>query len=86
MGDWRAIVLAPSMPLLSDAGDDVTENSIVVMLRYGMFRELFLGDAGEANPAYSCETPRGPSTEPVLSGVEGLGTTECHDDLQCRTP
>ncbi len=35
-------VLAPSMPFLADTGDDVNENSIVVMLRYGGFRELFM--------------------------------------------
>jgi competence protein ComEC len=37
------------MPFLSDTGDDVNENSIVVMLRTGGFRELFMGDAGEAS-------------------------------------
>jgi beta-lactamase superfamily II metal-dependent hydrolase len=44
-------VLAPLMPFLADTGDDVNENSIVVMLRYGGFRELFMGDAGEASEA-----------------------------------
>ena len=44
-------VLAPSMPFLADTGDDVNENSIVVMLRYRGFRELFMGDAGEASEA-----------------------------------
>src|ERR1700722_17158735 len=44
-------VLAPSLPFLSDTGDDVNENSIVVMLRAGSFRELFTGDAGEASEA-----------------------------------
>ena len=44
-------VLAPSMPFLADTGDDVNENSIVVMLRYRAFRELFMGDAGEASEA-----------------------------------
>jgi competence protein ComEC len=42
-------VLAPSLPFLSDTGDDVNENSIVVMLRVDGFRELFMGDAGEAS-------------------------------------
>jgi competence protein ComEC len=42
-------VLAPSLPFLSDTGDDVNENSIVVMLRADGFRELFMGDAGEAS-------------------------------------
>jgi beta-lactamase superfamily II metal-dependent hydrolase len=42
-------VLAPAMPFLADTGDDVNENSIVVMLHYGGFRELFMGDAGEAS-------------------------------------
>jgi beta-lactamase superfamily II metal-dependent hydrolase len=44
-------VLAPSLPFLADTGDDVNENSIVVMLRYRAFRELFMGDAGEASEA-----------------------------------
>jgi competence protein ComEC len=44
-------VIAPSMPLLTDTGDDVNENSIVVMLRADGFRELFMGDAGEASEA-----------------------------------
>jgi competence protein ComEC len=44
-------VLAPSLPFLGDTGDDVNENSIVVMLRYDGFRELFMGDAGEAAEA-----------------------------------
>jgi beta-lactamase superfamily II metal-dependent hydrolase len=44
-------VLAPSMPFLADTGDDVNENSIVVMLHYRAFRELFMGDAGEASEA-----------------------------------
>ncbi len=90
-GDGVTIdVLAPSLPLLSDTGDDVNENSIAVMLRYRTFRELFMGDAGEASESRlleedaSCQPEqrrgaaediagRGPSTEPVLSGVEGLG-------------
>jgi competence protein ComEC len=42
-------VLAPVMPLLADTGDDINENSIVVMLRYQAFSELFMGDAGEAS-------------------------------------
>ncbi len=44
-------VLAPQLPFLADTGDDVNENSIVVMLGYGKFRELFMGDAGEASEA-----------------------------------
>jgi competence protein ComEC len=44
-------ILAPSLPMLADTGDDVNENSIVVMLHYGRFRELFMGDAGEASEA-----------------------------------
>jgi competence protein ComEC len=42
-------ILAPSMPHLTDTGDDVNENSIVAMVRYRGFRELFMGDAGEAS-------------------------------------
>jgi beta-lactamase superfamily II metal-dependent hydrolase len=44
-------VLAPSMPFLADTGDDVNENSIVAMWRADGFRELFMGDAGEASEA-----------------------------------
>jgi beta-lactamase superfamily II metal-dependent hydrolase len=49
-------VLAPSLPFLADTGDDVNENSIVVMLRAQTSRdqtfcELFMGDAGEASEA-----------------------------------
>jgi competence protein ComEC len=44
-------VLSPSLPFLVDTGDDVNENSIVVMLHYHGFRELFMGDAGEASEA-----------------------------------
>jgi competence protein ComEC len=44
-------VFAPSLPFLSDTGDDVNENSIVVMLRTANFRELFMGDAGEVSEA-----------------------------------
>jgi beta-lactamase superfamily II metal-dependent hydrolase len=88
-------VLAPSMPFLADTGDDVNENSIVIMLHAGSFRELFMGDAGEASEARllaPChpeqrrgaaedKTVGGPSTEPVPSGVEGLGVTACESDL-----
>jgi competence protein ComEC len=44
-------VLAPSLPMLADTGDDVNENSIVAMLHYNNFRELFTGDAGESSEA-----------------------------------
>ena len=44
-------ILAPEMPFLADTGDDINENSIVVMLRANGFRELFMGDAGEASEA-----------------------------------
>jgi hypothetical protein len=44
-------ILAPSMPVLADTGDDINENSIVAMLHYGGFRELFMGDAGESSEA-----------------------------------
>jgi beta-lactamase superfamily II metal-dependent hydrolase len=42
-------ILAPSMPFLADTGDDVNENSIIVMLHDGAYREIFMGDAGEAS-------------------------------------
>jgi beta-lactamase superfamily II metal-dependent hydrolase len=44
-------VLAPSLTFLANTGDDVNENSIVVMLRYDGSRVLFMGDAGEAAEA-----------------------------------
>jgi competence protein ComEC len=48
-------ILAPSLPLLADTGDDINENSIVARLTYadesGPFRELFMGDAGNASEA-----------------------------------
>jgi competence protein ComEC len=44
-------ILAPSLPVLADTGDDINENSIVAMLHYNDFRELFMGDAGESSEA-----------------------------------
>ncbi|HEV8019911.1 MAG TPA: DNA internalization-related competence protein ComEC/Rec2 [Candidatus Lustribacter sp.] len=44
-------ILAPSLPTLADTGDDINENSIVAMLHYNDFRELFMGDAGESSEA-----------------------------------
>jgi competence protein ComEC len=44
-------ILAPSLPVLADTGDDINENSIVAMLHYKDFRELFMGDAGESSEA-----------------------------------
>ena len=48
-------ILAPSLPTLVDTGDDINENSIVTRLTYvggsQTFRELFMGDAGEASEA-----------------------------------
>ena len=44
-------VLAPSMPFLADTGDDINENSIVAMLQFREFREIFMGDAGESSEA-----------------------------------
>ncbi len=38
--------LAPSAPYFTDGKNDVNENSIVVMLEYGRFRALLMGDAG----------------------------------------
>jgi beta-lactamase superfamily II metal-dependent hydrolase len=86
-------VLAPSEPFLADTGDDVNENSIVVMLHSGRFRELFMGDAGEASEsrllalchpaqrrgAAKDMTIGGPSTALGVTRV-ALATT-CDDDL-----
>jgi beta-lactamase superfamily II metal-dependent hydrolase len=58
-------VLAPSLPFLADTGDDVNENSIVVMLHAGAFHELFMSDAGEASE----------------SRLVALCHPECADDL-----
>ena len=44
-------IIAPSTPFLAETGDDVNENSVVLMLHYLSFRELFMGDAGEASEA-----------------------------------
>jgi competence protein ComEC len=44
-------ILAPSLPVLADTGDDINENSIVAMLHYNGFREFFMGDAGESSEA-----------------------------------
>jgi hypothetical protein len=44
-------ILAPSFPILADTGDDINENSIVAVLGYHGFRELFMGDAGESSEA-----------------------------------
>ena len=44
-------ILAPSLPVLANTGDDINENSIVAMLHYNNFRELFMGDAGESSEA-----------------------------------
>lgn len=41
-------ILAPSLPVLANTGDDINENSIVAMLRYHAFHELFMGDAGNS--------------------------------------
>jgi competence protein ComEC len=41
-------VVSPCGALLADGKNDVNENSIVAMLRYGTFRILFTGDAGFA--------------------------------------
>ena len=39
-------VLSPCGTLFADGANDVNENSVVAMLRYGDFRMLFMGDAG----------------------------------------
>ena len=90
-GDGMTLdVLAPSIPFLADTGDDVNENSIVVMLRYRAFRELFMGDAGEASEARLLATgspchperSRGAAEDMPAGGPStSLGMTECHDDL-----
>ena len=83
-------VLAPAMPFLADTGDDVNENSIVVMLRYQAFSELFMGDAGEASESRLLATDapchpeqrRGAATDMTGGGpLTWLGITECESDL-----
>jgi len=86
-------VLAPSEPFLADTGDDVNENSIVVMLHDGAYRELFMGDAGEASesrllaPCHP-EQRRGAAKDMTIGGSSTvLGVTRgalamtCDDDL-----
>jgi competence protein ComEC len=83
-------VLAPSMPILADTGDDVNENSIVVMLRFRAFRELFMGGAGEASESRLLATDalchpeqrRGAAEDMTGGGPStSLGITECESDL-----
>jgi beta-lactamase superfamily II metal-dependent hydrolase len=83
-------VLAPSLPFLSDTGDDVNENSIVVMLHAGNFRELFMGDAGEASEARllandaPCHPGRRRGAVADMTGGSlspRLGITTCGDEL-----
>ena len=83
-------VLAPQLPFLAHTGDDVNENSIVVMLHYGRFRELFMGDAGEDSEArllatdVPChpERSRGASEDMTGGGPStSLGMTACEDEL-----
>ena len=85
-------VLAPSMPFLADTGDDVNENSIVVMIRYRNYRELFMGDAGEASesrllaPNTPCHPERSRGAAEDMAGGDpstSLGMT-CEDDLHRR--
>ncbi len=80
-------VLAPSMPFLAETGDDVNENSIVVMLSYQAFSELFMGDAGEASesrilaPCHP-EQRRGAAEDMTGAGPSiSLGMTACEVDL-----
>jgi competence protein ComEC len=83
-------VLAPSLPFLSDTGDDVNENSIVVMLRADGFRELFMGDAGEASEARlltatgHCqpERSRGTAAIAAVSGDPSTSLGMTCDDLR----
>ena len=83
-------VLAPTMPLLAETGDDVNENSIVVMLRYQAFSELFMGDAGEASESrlLATDAPCHPeqrrgAAEDVTGGgpSTSLGMTGCENNL-----
>jgi competence protein ComEC len=71
-------VLAPAMPFLADTGDDVNENSIVVMLHAGNFRELFMGDAGEASEARLLADNNPCHPERSRGAAEN---TTCDDDL-----
>jgi competence protein ComEC len=80
-------VLAPSLPFLDDTGDDVNENSIVVMLHYRAFRELFMGDAGEASEArllVLCHPEQRRGAAEDMTGGDpstSLGMTKCENDL-----
>ncbi len=72
-------VLAPAMPFLADTGDDVNENSIVMMLHYGRFRELFMGDAGEASEGRLLATDAPCHPERSRGATEDM--TVCESDL-----
>jgi competence protein ComEC len=81
-------ILAPSMPFLAETGDDVNENSIVVMLHAGAFRELFMGDAGEASESgllaadVACHRERSRGTvENITDGVSSTSRATTCDDL-----
>ena len=85
-------VLAPSLPFLADTGDDVNENSIVVMLRARGFRELFMGDAGEASESRLLATDapcrperrRGAAEDMTGGRSRSLGMIECNDVLHAN--
>jgi competence protein ComEC len=83
-------ILAPTRPFLADTGDDVNENSIVVMLHYYRFRELLMGDAGEASEARllaaaaPCHPERSRGTDAIVDRSGGPSTSlgmTCDDDL-----
>jgi beta-lactamase superfamily II metal-dependent hydrolase len=72
-------VLAPAMPFLAETGEDVNENSIVVMLHYQAFSELFMGDAGDASESRLLATDA--LCHPERSRGAAEDTTACESDL-----
>jgi hypothetical protein len=72
-------ILAPSLQLLADTGDVVNENSIIAMLQSRGFRELFVGDAGEASEArlLSCHPERSRGT----AAIAGLTCDDLRADV-----
>jgi hypothetical protein len=69
------------LPFPADTGDDVNENSIVTMLHYRSFRELFMGDSGESSEArllssgVNLRRPNASERMPVLCARRSLKLT-----------
>ncbi len=78
-------ILAPSLPVLADTGDDINENSIVAMLHYNGFRELFMGDAGESSEARLLASGTGLHADVLKVGITVHNTPQRHSSSQPST-